>query len=75
MSMTKKDFIALADAFRFASHQIDRTGLDRGAYEYTLSAVVRFCSATNPRFNEQRFRDYIAGRCGPNGGSVKPSTR
>jgi len=36
--------------------------------------VQAFCGMLrkeNPRFMEQRFRDYIAGKCGPNGGKVK----
>lgn len=30
-----------------------------------------FCKSNNPRFKEQVWLDYIAGKCGPHGGKVK----
>jgi hypothetical protein len=55
--MSKRDFIALADALR---------GLDVPAP--VLDALVRFCKGQNGAFMEQRWRAYLAGECGPNGG-------
>jgi hypothetical protein len=70
--MSKKHFIALADCVcRIKSMQMQ--------YDYTsmeLLGVVQdclasFCADQNTNFNRQRWHDYIAGECGPNGGSVK----
>jgi len=58
--MTKKHFIALADALR---------GLD--VPPRVLDALCEFCKDQNWRFNESRFRGYLAGECGPCGGAVK----
>lgn len=73
MSMSKKDFIALADALR-AHDPATLTISDEaraGAIEQRngmLDAIVRFCRSQNPAFKEDRWRDYLAGKCGPNGG-------
>lgn len=70
MSMSKQDFIALADRVR-----------DFGVVEHEsplpltrtqVAMLADFCASQNPRFNRQRWLDYIAGKCGPNGGKVKP---
>lgn len=67
--MTKKDFIALADAFR-ASKPL--AGDDPGyQWEYDLKAVANVLAASNPRFNRERWLGYVYGTCGPNGGTVK----
>lgn len=58
--MTKKDFIALADAIRGTNPS-----------KAVLDALVRFCRQQNPAFNESRWRDYLAGKCGPSGGNRK----
>lgn len=66
MAMSKKHFIALANEFKpvlAGFRPIDPTDV--------VEALVRFCGAQNPQFNEARFRSYIAGECGPNGGAVK----
>ena len=64
--MTKKDFIALADMIRsynsppcvpFSEHQI--------------AALADFCASQNPNFKRDRWLDYIAGKCGKNGGAIK----
>jgi hypothetical protein len=56
--MTKKHFIALADAIR----------ADRTFTNYQLITLAEFCRDQNPRFDRERWLDYIAGKCGPNGG-------
>lgn len=58
--MTKKDFIALADALR---------GLE--VSEEVLQVLCNFMRAENATFMEGRWRAYLAGECGPNGGKVK----
>ncbi len=63
--MTKKSFIALADALRQAGHTPG----------FVVDALVRFCKAQNPRFNEARWRAYLKGECGPNGGTIEPTTK
>ena len=59
--MTKKHFIALADAIK--------------AYDETnfaplqLAMLADFCQSLNPNFNRERWLGYIAGTNGPNGGA------
>ncbi len=62
--MSKKHFIALADALRGT---LD--GLKAEDRSRVVNALVAFCKAENPRFMEDRWREYLAGKCGPNGGA------
>ena len=66
MSMSKQDFIALADMVRnhnrytstpFTSEQMD--------------ALAGFCRSQNAAFKRERWIGYIAGSNGPSGGSIK----
>jgi hypothetical protein len=57
--MTKKHFIALADAVR-----------GQGFTKEQLAVLARFCLTQNPNFNRQRWLDYIEDKCGPSGGKV-----
>jgi hypothetical protein len=68
--MTKKHFIALADAIKEANkEQVEGSPL---VFELeSLDALADFCQSQNPSFNRDRWFDYIAGRCGPNGGVRK----
>ena len=68
MSMSKRDFVALADAFRV--HPQDEPAWDRMD---VLDTLVTFCKRQNPAFKEERWLDYLEGRCGPNGGKLKGS--
>lgn len=64
--MTKKHFIALADAIR--NHE------RRGELKFSaaqLEMLAAFCREQNSRFDRQRWLDYIAGECGPSGGTVR----
>lgn len=36
-----------------------------------VETLADFCQSANPNFNRQRWLDYIAGDCGPNGGAPK----
>ena len=72
--ITKKDFIALADAIR-------NTNLDFRVHTdpvppppFTPSQIdvlAEFCHSRNPRFNRARWLGYIHGECGPNGGAIR----
>lgn len=70
MSMSKKDFIALADAVKWLS-----AGDPLSPNQ--LYVLADFCKQQNPRFNRERWLSYIAGECGPNGGAIRntPKTR
>lgn len=39
--------------------------------EHHLETLGRFCREQNPRFLMDRWIDYIAGECGPNGGTIR----
>jgi hypothetical protein len=68
MSMSKKDFILLADYIKarnqYASEEEKFT-------ESQIRTLADFCRDQNSMFNRERWLDYIAGKCGPNGGEVK----
>ena len=71
--MTKKNFIALANVIRNANSIISET--DNRPIEhftpYAIECLANFCASQNPNFMRDRWLDYIAGKCGPNGGAVK----
>ena len=73
MGMSKKDFIALADAVRFHQNNLARAGIvEKPAHgEYWLDVLADFCATQNPRFNRGIWLGYIMGDNGPNGGKVK----
>lgn len=67
--MSKKHFIALADTLKAfystnAGREMDE--ISRGILQQHMEW---FCRQQNPNFNPQRWHDYIAGKCGPNGGA------
>ena len=66
--MTKKHFIALADAIRTFNAQ--RVALEHEFDYNQLIALAEFCRDQNPQFNRERWLAYIAGECGPNGGKL-----
>ena len=73
--MTKKHFIALADAIREHNRVIVNVwGANGGRMSFSdeeLHALAHFCQSQNPRFDRERWLGYIAGTCGPNGGTIK----
>ena len=73
--MTKETFIALADSIRAYNAQAFPAGTNVASpLEFThtqIHALADFCAAQNPAFNRSRWLAYIAGECGPNGGTVK----
>jgi hypothetical protein len=66
--MTKKHFIELADLIK------ERRWNERNGAGLFVHDLADFCESMNPRFNRQRWLDYLAGRCGPNGGRVRPQS-
>lgn len=72
--MTKKHFISLADTIKAHNSPswLDRDALERlGLTPFTpdqLQTLADFCATQNPNFNRGRWLDYIAGKCGKNGG-------
>lgn len=77
MSMSKKEFIALANMLRTA--RMGYTGGLGADYkpghnpfqQEHLEFLADFCESQNPNFNRSRWLSYIAGECGPNGGAIK----
>ena len=67
--MTKKHFIELAD--KVARHNRYANELDTKFTTEQINVLASFCAEMNPRFNRQRWLDYIAGKCGPSGGKLK----
>ena len=68
--MTKQQFIALADTIRNAN-SIVSADTGEPIEHFTRHAILElaeFCARQNPAFNRSRWLDYIAGKCGPNGG-------
>lgn len=61
--MTKKHFIALADAIRNSP--------DVEFADEHLAVLAGFCRRVNPAFNRERWLNYIKGHCGPNGGVIQ----
>lgn len=68
MGMSEKNFVDLADTLREVKEN------SKGAvvsWEELLEELVRFCKRQNPRFDEERWLDYLEGSCGPSGGRAK----
>lgn len=74
MSMSKKDFIALADEMRpvLGPGEFRQIAVDK---ETVMDALCRFMSRQNPQFKEDRWRAYLAGECGPGGGAIKAARK
>ena len=67
--MTKKNFIALADAIR--EHNRINSQYANDFTKVYLETLSDFCQSQNPNFNRERWLSYIAGECGSNGGTIK----
>ena len=70
--MTKKHFIALADAIK-VHNAIKRDVWGKNAERMCFNAeqqdaLADFCAAQNPNFNRERWLGYIAGTNGKSGG-------
>jgi hypothetical protein len=61
--MSKKDFIALA------KYLADTKFYCEPFTPKQIEHLANFCHSQNPAFKKQRWLDYIADTCGPNGGA------
>lgn len=68
--MTKKDFIALADAIRDHNAACEEHGVTVFGSGH-LDTLASFCRSENPRFDRGRWLDYISGKYGPSGGRIR----
>ena len=64
--MSKRHFIALANTIREFNTNPSR---DDMFSQENIEALADFCKSQNSNFNRERWLSYIAGECGPNGGS------
>ena len=71
MSMSKKDFIELADMIRNHNGQANAHGFEKPFTQDQIGMLARFCRYQNSNFMQDRWLGYIAGTNGPSGGSVK----
>ena len=71
--MTKQHFLALADSIRRANSIVspDTGETVEHFTRHAISELADFCAAQNPAFDRERWLAYVAGDCGPNGGTVK----
>ena len=69
--MTKRDFIALADAIKQYNCIYDLHQNFAPFLPEQMHMLASFCRKANHSFNRERWYGYIAGICGPNGGKVK----
>jgi hypothetical protein len=74
MSMSKKDFVALADTIREHNEMKRRVfgvNAERMCFNVEqIDALADFCRSQNGNFMRERWLDYITGKCGKNGGKV-----
>lgn len=76
MSMSKKDFIALADAIRETNSIVDQHNMPINHFTpYAIDTLSAFCAAQNSNFKRDRWLAYIAGECGSNGGAIKKEAK
>ena len=69
--MTKKHFISLAESVKRL--HVEGSGPARIVrYDSMLDMLADFCKESNRNFNRDCWLDYIDGKCGPCGGTIKP---
>lgn len=69
--MTKKHFITLADHIRTSNDIAAFGGIPPIYPETAIMALAEYCQSQNSNFKRDRWLDYIAGKCGKNGGKVR----
>lgn len=74
MSMSKQDFIALADVIR-EHNEGKRRAFGKNAERMCfnveqITALADFCQGQNSNFKRDRWMGYVAGENGKNGGKV-----
>jgi len=70
MSMSKKDFVALADAIKEHNALQDGTTNAIKFGPFHINTLANFCRSQNSRFMRERWLGYIAGENGKNGGTL-----
>lgn len=75
MSMSKKDFIALADSIKL-HNSLETVSSVRGAASEKFTnlqvlTLANFCARSNPHFDRAKWLGYLNGENGPSGGAVK----
>ena len=68
--MTKKHFIALAEKIQRFTNDKTLAPLNESDW---VRMLADFCEEQNSNFNRDRWMNYIAGKCGSNGGKIKKS--
>jgi len=70
MSMTKQDFIALADVVKTQiARELSYPGAVQRPFTYgQIQELADFCQSRNSEFNRARWLGYIVGTNGPSGG-------
>lgn len=68
--MSKKDFIALADMIRNANQIAADLDHEPVFSQDAIEELAAFCRSQNYNFMRDRWLDYIAGKCGKNGGKI-----
>jgi hypothetical protein len=71
MSMSKKDFIALADTIKEHDRFVARGSAEQVFTPDQLNALAHFCKLQNPNFMRERWLGYINGKNGSNGSPIK----
>jgi len=86
--MSKKDYIAIADALKplvqnaqrtlenlsvSSGTEFDHANATVSAFEEAAEAIANVFAADSPAFKRDRWFSYLRGECGPNGGTVKSS--
>ena len=69
MSMSKEDFIALADVIK---------RINRNRVPFTteqIAALADFCASQNDLFKRERWLGYISGEVGSSGGTKKKTSK
>lgn len=70
MSMSKQDFIALAQAIKEHNRMLSTS--DTPFTPEHLATLASFCKSQNSAFMRERWMGYITDQNGPSGGSIKP---
>jgi len=67
--MTKGNFIALADDIREHNRVAKNNDAHTPFTQDQIEALADFCKRQSSKFKRERWMLYVAGECGPNGGT------
>ena len=71
MSMSKQDFIALANALNTSRPPFSGKDGRLTQWSQDVETIRQVCAASNPNFKSDRWLGYIAGTNGPSGKVLK----